>query len=274
MMKVALVGAGRLGQILRRALPVARAISGRAALVGQVDEAIGDVDLVIHAAGPAGEAVAVRDPGLSFALHYTLTERLVAWLQRASHRRLVLLGTVAPNVGFYGPLKRAQIRMAQERLAEPGGPKAALTVIECGHVIGKEMSVHAAPGVVATFISQAVTDGVLQVPDVPVAIRVTPVAALVAALDRLVHIPAEFPPVLAPVSEPILLRDLAETIAQLADIIYNTRPTIVPTAAVASRASYTDPTGEVLPVPSLALTLQEWMRQVEVRMLFQPRRTR
>ena len=111
-------------------------------------------------------------------------------------------------------------------------------------------------------------------PDLPVAIRVTPVAALVSAVDRLLHVPVEFPPVLAPVSEPILLRDLAETVAQLADIIYDTRPTIVPSAALSGRYSYTDPTGEVLPVPSLALTLQEWMRELEVRMLFQPRRGR
>ena len=118
------------------------------------------------------------------------------------------------------------------------------------------------------------TDGVLQIPEQPVAIRVTPVSALIMTIDRLVHVPVEFPPILSPVSEPIVLRDLAETIAQLADIIYNTRPTIVSNAALSGRSSYTDPTGEVLPVPSLALTLQEWMREVEVRMLFQPRRAR
>lgn len=273
-MKLAIIGAGRIGQILQKTNPRAKTIGGRAALaLGSMDDAIGDVDLAIHAAGPAGEAVSVRDPGTTFALHYTLTERLVAWVQRSSHRRLILLGTVAPNVGFYGPLKRAVIRMAHERMGEPGGPKNAVTIIECGHVIGRDMSVHESPGVVAKFIHGAVTDGLLQVPDLPVAIRVTPVASLVETVDRVVHVPIEHPSVLSPVSEPVFLRDLAHMVARLADIIYDKRPEIVATATLAGRYSYADPTGEMLPVQPLAVTLQEWMRTLEVKMLFRPRRT-
>jgi nucleoside-diphosphate-sugar epimerase len=275
-LKVAIVGRGRIGRHLAKAaFPAAPALfSGREAFAAKrLDDLLGDIDLVIHAAGPAGDAVSAMNPALAFALHYTLTDRLASWAFQSKHRRLILLGTLAPNEGFYGPLKRAAIARVQHLQVHYEMPEA-LHVIELGHVIGEGMSVHESPGVVARFIQAAVTSGTLRVPPPPgPAIRFTPLASLVETVIKLVAVPIEHPAVLSPVSPPIYLRDLAQNIVTLARTMYGKEADIVESAQVGQGASYADPTGVVLPIKPLSMTLMAWMRSGDVKLLFDaPRR--
>jgi nucleoside-diphosphate-sugar epimerase len=273
---VIVVGGGRLGKALQHSV-VGRGkapLSGRALCdAHNFNQRLEGATTVIHAAGPAGEAVCRRDPGMAFSLHYVLSERLALWAREQPDRRLIFLGTVAPDVGFYGPVKRAACRVAQRLILdmEKGEGSEQLTVVECGHVIGEGMSVHESPGVAAQFIAQAMTSGTLLVPVAPApTIRVTPLSTLLDLVGKLCVVPGMTSPVLSPVSEPIDIRDLARRIAGIVHVMFQTECQITEDPRMGG-ASYADPTGEVMPVRPFSDTIMGWLRTPEVKMLFRPR---
>jgi nucleoside-diphosphate-sugar epimerase len=266
--RLAVVGEGRIGRALAVGCPGAALISGRE-LLAKRDPAslLGPAQTVVHAAGPAGEAACKEDPGLAFGLHFTLTERLMAWLQDAPHRRLVLLGTVAPNVGFYGPLKRAAIDRAWSLRGEdsPG----SLTVVECGHVIGVGLPVSDRnAGVVARFVQAAVQGGRLVLAGGGTQqVRYTPLAELTAVVKQVVLGTRE-PGTWAPVSPPVRVTDIARTCLNLARLLYEVdRGVMVGAPHRLTPPDYADPTGVELPVAALPDVLIAWMRTAEVKIL-------
>ncbi len=269
MRPMAVVGMGRIGRALEHTHPKPTLVSGRAALATRdLGELLGPAEIVVHAAGPAGEAVCLKDPGAAFGLHYTLTERLMTWTRERNTRTLILLSTVAPNVGFYGPLKRAAAKLAQ-RIALTNHDVDQLTVIEAGHVIGEGMSVHESPGVVARFIAAALTHGAIRVPGPGVTIRFTPLRDLLATVHDVAYVPAVRPIALAPVSIPIEVREVAQTVAKLVSLMYQREPaSIREDSALSQSPSYEDPLGDIVPVKPLAETLMTWLRTTEVKMLF------
>lgn len=270
MTPMVVVGMGRIGRALAHIAPKPTLLSGRAVLsTPDLDDLLGPADTVVHVAGPAGEAVCLRDPGAAFGLHYLLTERLALWARERPSRRLILVSTVAPNAGFYGPLKRAAVRLAQRLLMHPEAELAdPLTVIEAGHVIGKGMSVHESPGVVAQFIAAAVTGGEIRVPSADVTIRFTPLSDLLQTIGHVAHMSVAHPPVLSPVSWAIPVRDVAKSVTSIVAVRYQRKPGVIIEDASLRAPSYADPTGEVLPVKPLGETLMAWLRTPEVGLLF------
>jgi nucleoside-diphosphate-sugar epimerase len=266
--KYAIVGRGRIGLALEATHPKPPVFSGRTLLglsLADFETFVADYDHLVHVAGPAGEAICLRDPTVAFDLHYRLTERLALWAQHKATRHLTLLSTVAPDVGFYGPLKRAAVRMAQRLLHSPECDQ--LTVIEAGHVVGKGMSVHQSPGVVARFIAAAMLGEPLAVPDRTVLLRFTPLATLRETVLRVVQVPIEQPPMLAPVSAPTDIREVAALVARLVGLVRQ-RPPVPLVPQYARRGpDYTDPLGDLVPVRGLAETIMEWLRTPEVHLL-------
>lgn len=271
MKRVCIVGHGRIGRALALAKPKPDSVSGRA-LVGAADRdfpgLLADAEVVVHAAGRSGEAVAVKDPVGAFALHFTLTERLVRWTLAQPSRQLILIGTVAPDVGFYGPLKRAAVRTAQRMMAAGEATDGQLFVVEAGHVIGEGMSVHDSPGVVARFIASAVTGQPLVVPTQPVTIRLTPLDSLVKTIMNLIHVPDVHPTVVAPVSEAERVVDIAKRVATLVGSMRDQAPVPLIADARMNRPSYAEPLGAIVPVRPLSDTLFRWLHTLEVKMLF------
>lgn len=265
-----IVGTGRLGAALSVGLHALRPqqLSGRELLAKrEVASALGEVRCVIHASGPAGEQACREDPGLAFALHYTLTERLLEWAV-AEGRRVILLGTVAPLVGFYGPLKRAAVERAFTLVPGDVATAERVTVVECGHVVGEGLPIRDRnAGVVARFVAGALTGQAL-----PLAgsgaqrLRYTPVSTLVQLLAQVVR-QAPKVPTLSPVSEPVTVMDVARMTIRLADLLHGVnRATMVPAQAV-SQPDYIDPTGQLYPVPALHDVLVPWMRTIEAKIL-------
>lgn len=270
MTPLVVVGMGRIGRALADLTPKPTLLSGRAVLsTPDLDDLLGPTQTVVHVAGPAGEAVCLRDPGGAFGLHYLLTERLALWAREQPSRRLILVSTVAPNAGFYGPLKRAAVRLAQRLLMAPEAELAdPLTVIEAGHVIGEGMSIHESPGVVAQFIAAAMTGGQIRVPSPEITIRFTPLSDLLQIIGHVASTSAARPPVLSPVSWAIPVRDVAKSVTSIIAVRYQRKPAVIIEDASLRAPSYADPTGEVLPVKPLGETLMTWLRMPEVRLLF------
>lgn len=267
-MTLAIVGGGRIGQALAVGLNRYRptTLGGRALLAKRdLAASLGEATTVLHAAGPAGEAACKEDPGLAFALHYTLTERLVTWALAQPGRQLVLLGTVAPDVGFYGPLKRAAQACALEHA--PG----AVLIIECGHVIGEGLPISDRnAGVIARFVQGALQGAQLQIAGGgEQMVRYTPVSSLIEVARTIVE-PNGYPsaPVLSPVSGPLTITEVGRTCLNLARLLYNVdRGVMVHAPHRALHPDYEDPTGAVVAVPVLADVLVQWMRTVEAKVL-------
>jgi nucleoside-diphosphate-sugar epimerase len=215
-------------------------------------------NLVVHAAGPAGETPCVANPGAAFAQHYVLTDLLVDWLQQHLDRHLVLIGTVAPNTGFYGPLKRAAIAHARLRTARP----RRLLVVECGQLIGLGVDAKVS-GVVGKFVEAAVAG---RRPHVAhggrQTIRYTTLGVLI---DILCRVGTEWPAseTVSPVSRPVPVVEIAHLCARLAHLLFATPEDVLVDDDDRLSESYEEPTGLVLPgVPELAATLTRWMFEV------------
>lgn len=266
-MSLVVIGRGRIGEALRVAwhLKPEQIRSGREVFAAG-PASLGDARTVIHVAGPAGENACRTEPLGAMQIHYELTERLATWVRGSITRRLIVIHTLAPERTYYGALKRAAVRMAQRLLwHDDPGETDQLSVIEAGQVIGEGISVSANAGVIARYIAQAVTNGTLECPTrSEVCIRVTPMVSLRETLDRLVHGPCL--PVVAPVSGPISVRELAFLITRLANLAYGVAPKIRETESFGQ--SYVEPTGEPMPVRPTAETIMGWLRTVEVKMLY------
>lgn len=262
MNRVAIVGSGRIGQALAEAAPEALALSGRDLFAKRhVDGFLGEREIVIHAAGPAGEMICREDPAMAFALHYTLTQRLVEWSLLNPTRRLILLGTVAPNVGFYGPLKRASIELA----TLINGSK--ISVVECGHIIGPGLSVtDSNAGVIARFVKGAVTGSRLVIVSGEQTIRYTPMKSVIECIMALVEEPTAR--ILSPVSAPIPVSEVGRLCLKMASFMYGVnRGVMVQGNQQGQPPSYEDPTGIPVTVPDLSDVLLQWMRTTEVKIL-------
>lgn len=268
MSTVAIVGGGRIGHALLHGCPGAHLVSGRELLAKRdLEPLLQGASTVVHAAGPAGEAACKEDPALAFALHYTLTSRLVQWVDVSPGRKLILLGTVAPNVGFYGPLKRAAIEHAFARCADAEG---ALCVVECGHVIGVGLPVSDRnAGVIARFVQGAVQGGRLVLAGGgEQQIRYTPLAELVTVVKQLVQGERAFNATWSPVSAPSSVADVARTCLNLARLLYEVdRGVMVDAPHRTFPPSYESPTGTLIPVAPLPDVLIAWMRTLEVKIL-------
>lgn len=275
MSALVVIGSGRLGRAIHEQLGTAlrpQLLPGRdaAAKLHRLDGVLGDATCVLHAAGPAGEAACVEDPAGAFTLHYGLTEQLAKWAAHEPGRRIVLLGSVAPNYGFYGPLKRAAIHRAEDVLsAEHDGPLAAkLTVIECGHVIGEGLPISDRnAGVVARFVK-----GALQGRQLVLAgggtqtIRYTALHSLVLVLREVVG-SAPLGTTVSPVSPPVTVEEVARTCLRLAQLLYGVRAGVMIHGHQAPQPNYEDPTGEPVPQPELHDVLVQWLRTLEAKML-------
>jgi hypothetical protein len=218
---------------------------------------------VVHAAGPAGEAACCKAPVAAFELHYTLTERLADWAA-ATGGTLILLGTVAPNVGFYGPLKRAAVCLARIRAG------TAVGVVECGQIIGPGLPLYGPGlGVVGLCIQRAVRGGVLEVPvGAHTTLRCTPLSAVVEAVAHL-RTPGPHPATVSPVSEPGTLGEIVRVVQREALLRYGQQAILREPAGPHGLVSYTDPTGEPYPVPPLATMIGEWVQSREAQALVQ-----
>lgn len=121
--------------------------------------------VVIYAGGPAGEAACRRDPVGAVKSHYSGVLNWVKWaanvLPPASDKRLVIIGTVLPETGFYGSLKALALDRAREQTLN-NSMAGAVLALRCGQIIGPEMPVDGT-GVVATWIRQVVRGEDLQV---------------------------------------------------------------------------------------------------------------
>jgi nucleoside-diphosphate-sugar epimerase len=257
--RTVIVGTGRIGTALAVPAPgrSLTMLSGRAVLEDP-DLIPLDTDLVIHAAGPAGEDACQADPAMATALHETLTTRLVEWAIVGPSRRLICLGTVAPAAGFYGSLKRTALAHARTYVNHVGCGHR-LRVIECGQVIGEGMPLGAVDGgVVAAFLRRAMAGQRLLVNGQGTqTIRYTPLSSLVRVLAAIrLHWPKY--EVLSPVSEPITILDLARLCLRVAgrDVVSASASAHTDTTPA---GSYTDPTGELVPVAALDEVLAQWM---------------
>lgn len=255
--RTVIVGTGKIGTALAASVPgrALTMLSGRAVLEDP-DLIPLDTDLVIHAAGPAGEGACQAAPALATALHETLTTRLVEWAIVGSSRKLICLGTVAPAAGLYGSLKRTALAHARTYVNHVGCGHRLL-VIECGQVIGEGMPLGALDGgVVAAFLRRAIAGQRLVVNGQGTqTIRYTPLSSLVRVLAAIrQHWPK--PEVLSPVSYPVRIVDLARCCLRLVG-----REGWDPGASAhtdaATGLSYTDPTGEPVQVPDLEEVLRE-----------------
>ncbi len=246
------IGMGRIGRMFR-ALNI-DVVPAREFLDG--DQAcLTSTDLVVHAAGPAGDAACCENPGGAFAAHYMLTDRLVDWALERGDRRLVLLGTVAPNIGFYGPLKRAAIANAQRRTV--GEAQSRLLIIECGQVIGEGID-PLGSGVIGEFVLAAVKGQPIEVFGGQQTIRYTSLHGLIDLIctNRWPNVR-----ILSPVSPPIPVLDLAKICARIAYLRFGVLENIVEWTAPLT-PSYEAPTGVILPVQDCATTLLKWMCEI------------
>jgi len=259
------VGSGRIARALTQAKvkSAVQSLRGRD-LIGHTS--IIENDTLVHATGPAGEQSSREDPGRAFAMHFSLVRELVDWLAGSETRRLMLLGTVAPASGFYGPLKRAGIAYAWER-SVLFGCSNRLLVIECGHVIGEGLDIGSPnAGVVARFLRQSVEGKSLVIAgNGEQTIRYTPLdvlANLIMAVSR------NWPkvPVVSPVSAPVRVIDVARICLRLANLAFKMNRGVMVHSIQEQPPSYTDPTGELFEVPDLTDVIFQWMRTMEVKL--------
>jgi nucleoside-diphosphate-sugar epimerase len=268
------IGTGRLGKAIHEGLGVPlrpQLFSGRdvAAKLHRLDGVLGEATCVIHAAGPAGEAACVEDPAGAFTLHYGLTEQLAKWALHEPGRHIILLGTVAPNQGFYGPLKRAAINRAEDLLSQDiSSMGERLTVVECGHVIGEGLPISDRnAGVVARFVKGALQGRQLVLAGGGVqTLRYTALPQLVTLLHNVVTVPQETS-TLSPVSRPVAIQDVARTCLRLAELLYGVRSATMIHGHQSPQPNYEDPTGEPVVQPEMHDVLVGWMRTVEAKML-------
>lgn len=267
MSPLTVIGTGQIGKALVRTAGRSKVqnISGRD-LIGRTG-LIQDNALIVHATGPAGEQASKEDPGRAFGMHYTLVMELVEWLGNHEDARLILLGSVAPNLGFYGPLKRAGVRAAQDQ-SRILNASHRLLVIECGHVIGEGLNISSpVAGVVARFMRAAVEGGRLIIAGHgEQTIRYTPLEVLI---DLILAVGRNWPkvPVVSPVSSPVRVIDVARTCLRLSNLAFGIDKGVIIHSALPSAPSYEDPTGESFAVPDLTDVIFQWMRTMEVKLL-------
>lgn len=249
------IGRGHIGEALLFGNRDVRLLSSRAyfAVNSTTRRSTLDAfDTIVHAAGPAGEVACCEHPAAAFAAHFTLVEHLVDWCIAGSGKhRLILIGTVAPNIGFYGPLKRAAIAYAERRI-EYGD----LLVIECGQVIGPGAG---EDGVIGKFLRAAVEGHRLQIAgDGTQTIRYTPLSNLVDLIGACTR---NWPrnSIVSPVSLPVSLQEIARICIQRAYLKFQINNVLFYNSALTAALNYEEPSGQMIPVDSLKKVIESWM---------------
>lgn len=261
-MRGIVIGEGAVGLALWRALRGGiQRLSARQ--VYDSAYAFGDDTVLIHAGGPAGDRACRSDPAGAFAIHYTLTQRLAAWSAAGRNRHLVLLNTVAPDAGFYAPMKRAACAAAIEAATRARG--GHLLVLDCGTIVGPMMPIVGPNvGVVGAFLYAALSDGELAVEGTgEQTIRVTPIDDLVRlCLAELTHCHDSGPDRRGIVSPSVSVNALAATCAAFARTLNRKPPPVVYRRPTGPVHSYEDTPARKLTVTPLDVTLRDWARSV------------
>lgn len=136
MNSLTIIGTGRLGKLLEWECQVVQeCISARMFL--EMPDMFHRTS-VVYAGGPAGDQACLRDPELAVTLHVTVVRRLLEMLTKGRFKNLTLLGTVAPLVGIYGPLKQIGMDWAWNTAIKSRLP---VTILELGQVIGPEIPI-------------------------------------------------------------------------------------------------------------------------------------
>jgi len=220
---------------------------------------LGKFDTIVHAGGPAGEAACLADPAGAFAAHYTLTQRLVEAVRRAeANARLVLLGTLAPDVGFYGPLKWAACAMA-EAAADRGWRLTGwrLMLLDCGQIVGPGIPL--GRGVLGEFLRNALRGYPISVQgDGSQTILATPLRALA---ELIAESKEETELRIAPVTRAVSVSEVARLCLGIAERLRPDAPRRSHVRQVFGPRppSYMDPDAWVpTPIPDLGALLEEW----------------
>lgn len=250
---VMVIGSGRLGTLIgMRCQRVTRRCSGRAFLT--MLKAPEQIRTLVYAAGAAGDRRCLADPELALRLHVTGVQHALDWLHDTWVEQVILLGTLAPLVGFYGPLKQLSMDYAWVRTL----PHESLTILELGQVIGSGVPIgEGNDGVIAKALATGLGKGTIQIlGDGTQLIRVTPLSDLIGIID-LLSSATGIRRILAPVSQGFPVSAIIQTLARLGAPCQSVLDPTLP------QVSYRDPTCDVIPVTPLAKTLQEWIQSVK-----------
>lgn len=228
-MNVLIVGQGPVGRALFAGLNAVPKLSVTS--IGTHEIALfhqsAEVNAVIYAGGPAGEAACRFDPETAFKQHYINVAALTEWASGFPPKRLVVIGTVLSGVGFYPALKQLGLDYMRDR-ATAGMFAGSTIVFRCGQIIGPEMPQMG--GVVGTWLQLARSGGPLVVHckrhaeaagacEVGLPLTITLCADLIARIRSWLTTPTanawEEERVCMP--DPIPLRQLAMVIAHLGE---------------------------------------------------------